>query len=114
MDDISAIASWERAEQPPDTNAGGYAHPYRCTACDWTGRGEAGLKHYRATGHAIRGRHWPASWGNCLWSFPPEPLVSACAWCSDHGQRLADAALAGRKVTSGICAKHAAEFRDGR
>ncbi len=67
--DISAIASWERAEQPPST--GGHAHPYICTGCDWTGRGEAALRHYRDTGHAIRGKHWPAGWPNAQFSAPP-------------------------------------------
>jgi hypothetical protein len=42
------------------------------------------------------------------------PLVSACAWCSDHAQRIADATMAGRVVTSGICSAHAAEFMERR
>jgi hypothetical protein len=43
-----------------------------------------------------------------------QPLVSACAWCSDHAQRIADATMAGRVVTSGICSAHAAEFMERR
>jgi hypothetical protein len=31
------------------------------------------------------------------------PLVTVCSWCSDARQRTADAMLAGRDVTHGIC-----------
>jgi hypothetical protein len=56
----------------PDTrDMSGQPQPYRCTACAWTGRGETALRHYRATGHAIRGKHWPAGWPNAQFSAKP-------------------------------------------
>lgn len=63
LSDSEAIATWERAE-PPDPNQIGHAPAYRCTECDWHGRGETALRHFRAAGHAIRGRNWPANWPN--------------------------------------------------
>lgn len=51
-----------------DDHNAGQPHPYRCVTCAWTGRGETALRHYRATGHAIRGKHWPAAWGNAQFS----------------------------------------------
>lgn len=66
--DISAIASWERAEQAPDPNEHTHAHPYVCTSCDWTGRGAAAYQHWRETRHAVRGKHWPAAWGFAIFS----------------------------------------------
>ena len=66
--DLSAIASWERAEQSPDPNDGPRSSPpYRCCGCAWTGRGAEALTHYRATGHALRGRSWPATWPDARW-----------------------------------------------
>ena len=65
--DGDPIGGWETREDDPD--AGGRAHPYRCTRCDWTGRGAESLKHYRATGHAIRGRDWPKTWPDAEFSF---------------------------------------------
>lgn len=64
LTDSEAIATWHR-DEAPDPNASGHGVPYRCTACDWTGRGETALRHFRATGHAIRGRSWPAHWPDC-------------------------------------------------
>ncbi len=37
------------------------------------------------------------------WVEPIDPLVSVCAWCDDAKQRTADAVLAGRVVTHGLC-----------
>lgn len=105
--DVSAIASWERAEHAP--NPGGHAQPYVCTGCKWTGRGETALRHYRDTGHAIRGRNWPAGWPNVQFSVPPtvqrdiDAFVSVCAWCSDSQERTAALKRQGRTVTHGIC-----------
>lgn len=65
--DIEAIASWQRHDTPP--SGGGSGVPHVCIECDWTGRG--GIKayaHHRVTGHAVRGKHWPASWGNSVFS----------------------------------------------
>ena len=64
--DIDAIATWERAEQAP--NPGGHPHPYVCTVCAWHGRGGAACDHYRDTGHAIRGKHWPSTWPDAIWT----------------------------------------------
>ncbi len=75
LTDSAAISSYERAEHAPDPSEHQHAHPYRCTGCAWTGRGETALRHYRETGHAIRGRNWPATWPDCQWS--AEPGV----WC---------------------------------
>ena len=67
--DLSAISSWERNEERAfRSSSSAQAHPYRCSGCDWTGRGETALRHYRETGHAIRGRDWPAGWPDCQWS----------------------------------------------
>lgn len=109
LTDTEAIATWERADAPAP---GGHAQPYRCTACDWTGRGETALRHYRETGHAIRGRDWPAGWPDCQWT--AKPMVRVCAWCADGAARTADAVLAGREVTHGICETHAREFEARR
>ena len=84
MDDITAISTWERADAP-DPAASGPGHPYRCTACDWTGRGETGLRHYRATGHAIRGRDWPASWPDVQFMTPPVHAIFAFEQDDFHG-----------------------------
>ena len=48
------------------------------------------------------------------WLEPVRPLAVVCAWCSDAKQRTADALLAGRDVTHGICETHRAEFEAGR
>lgn len=41
-------------------------------------------------------------------------LSSVCAWCADSAQRTADATMAGRVVSHGICERHAAEFMERR
>jgi hypothetical protein len=108
--DVSAIASWERNERAP--NPGGHAQPYVCTGCDWTGRGETALRHYRATGHAIRGKHWPAGWPDCQWS--REVLVSLCAWCPETAERTAALKRQGREVSHTICASCLEQFEARR
>ena len=110
IDDIDAIATWERNEQPPAP--GGHPAPYVCTGCAWTGRGETALRHYRATGHAIRGKHWPAGWPDCQWS--RDVLVSLCAWCPEMEVRTAELKRRGIDVTHGICPTHAREFEARR
>jgi hypothetical protein len=48
-----------------DPNAGGHGQPYVCVDCAWTGRGGIkALEHHVNSGHAVRGRRWPASWPN--------------------------------------------------
>lgn len=72
LTDTEAIATW--GDHEPESC--GTPLAYRCTACAWTGRGEAGLMHYRATGHAIRGRRWPASWPDAQFSaLTPAPYA---------------------------------------
>ncbi len=88
------------------------APAYRCTGCDWTGRGETALRHYRETGHAIRGRNWPAPWPDCQWS--KMPIVSVCAWCDPDGTRTDQLLAQGCEVTHGICNDHKGEFEAGR
>lgn len=56
------------AEHDPD--AGGAGVPYICRACAWTGRGAEAAHHARDTGHAVRGRDWPASWPDAVISVP--------------------------------------------
>ncbi len=73
--DISAISTWHSTE-PPDPNADGHGVPYICTSCPWTGRGGVrAYAHQRITGHDVRGRHWPAMWGNA--ARPSEMLSPA-------------------------------------
>jgi hypothetical protein len=82
LSDTEAIATWESDEAP---EPGGTPQPYRCTACTWTGRGETALRHYRATGHSIRGRDWPAGWSDCQWSVPPDAPSAVYAFDWDLG-----------------------------
>lgn len=70
VDDTRAIATWDRGEAP-DHNASGPGLPYRCVTCAWSGRGETALRHFRDTGHAVRGRDWPESWPDAQFSNPP-------------------------------------------
>ena len=102
---------WNGPDTRDDHNAG-HAQPYVCTGCTWTGRGETALKHYRATGHAIRGKHWPAGWPDCQWS--RDVLVSLCAWCPEMEVRAAELKRRGIDVTHGICPTHAREFEARR
>jgi hypothetical protein len=68
-----------------DDHNAGVPQPYRCVSCDWTGRGETALRHYRATGHAIRGKHWPAGWPDCQWSVQPSTVYAVFAFDWDLG-----------------------------
>lgn len=52
---------------PRDRDPNGPSNPYSCVEPQCAGltfRGADALKHHRATGHALRGRDWPASWPN--------------------------------------------------
>lgn len=52
-----------------DPNDGGGGVPYICTVCAWTGRGGvSAAEHHVNTGHAVRGRRWPASWPNAIFT----------------------------------------------
>ena len=95
-----------------DNHNAGTPHPYVCTGCAWTGRGETALRHYRETGHAIRGKSWPAGWPDCQWS--KDVLVTLCAWCPETAERTAALKRLGRDVTHGICPTHAREFEARR
>lgn len=55
-------------EAEHDPNAGGPGVPYVCRSCAWRGRGAEALDHYRATGHRVRGRDWPADWPDAQFS----------------------------------------------
>jgi hypothetical protein len=93
-----------------DHNAGA-PQPYVCTGCDWTGRGETALRHYREMGHAIRGKHWPAGWPDCQWS--KETMVAICSWCQDAQMRTAELTRRGIEVTHTIC-EHCRENFEAR
>ena len=108
---ISEPIQFNGPDTRDDHNAG-QPHPYRCVTCDWTGRGETALRHYRATGHAIRGKHWPAGWPDCQWS--KDVLVSLCAWCPETQERTAALKRRGIEVSHTICAQHATEFMERR
>lgn len=52
-----------------DPNVGGVGVPYVCTQCDWHARGGIhALEHHVMTGHAVRGKHWPQSWPDAIFS----------------------------------------------
>ena len=84
-----------------DNHNAGTPHPYVCTGCAWTGRGETALRHYRETGHAIRGKSWPAGWPDCQWS--KDVMVSVCSWCPDSQMRTSELTRRGIEVTHTIC-----------
>jgi hypothetical protein len=47
----------------------GTVQPYVCTCCGWTGRGGvAAAEHHINTGHGVRGRRWPKTWPNAVFS----------------------------------------------
>lgn len=60
--------AWKtRAPSMPSSDRGSAGDPYRCVEASCAGRsfrGAEALKHYRATGHALRGRSWPEGWPN--------------------------------------------------
>lgn len=59
-------------------HAGGSGIPYVCRGCAWTGRGGVkALEHHVNTGHAVRGKHWPASWPNAQFSAVPKARKGA-------------------------------------
>lgn len=51
-----------RGDERKQPGRGGFGHGYECVDCDWTG-GQASM-HHKLTGHAVRGRQWPAHWPN--------------------------------------------------
>lgn len=54
------------AEHDPNV---GHPVPYVCTRCDWTDKGGVlALEHHVNTGHDVRGRRWPASWPNAVFT----------------------------------------------
>ena len=62
-DDLDAIATWTMGDGY--RGEGGEVAPYRCVDCTWRDRGATlAYAHQRATGHAVRGKNWPASWPN--------------------------------------------------
>lgn len=59
----------EPDEQHGNPHAGGSGIPYICTQCSWTGRGGvSAAEHHVNTGHDVRGRRWPASWPNAVFT----------------------------------------------
>lgn len=55
-------------EEQHDPNQGRPV-PYVCTACAWTGQGGVtAYAHHQDTGHAVRGRRWPAAWPDAVFS----------------------------------------------
>lgn len=62
LSDVEAIATWQRHDQGDDPNRQG-GQTYVCTECRWRDRGGMlAAAHHKATGHAVRGRDWPAAW----------------------------------------------------
>lgn len=64
--DIESIATYDRDE--PEPCKSDVPQPYVCCDCKWTGRGATAYVHRQRTGHEIRGKHWPVTWGNAQWS----------------------------------------------
>jgi hypothetical protein len=53
-------------EREHDPNAGGPGIAYRCSGCDWTGRGGVlAYEHHRATGHAIVSKYGIRQYFTC-------------------------------------------------
>lgn len=60
---------WNGAPGPEHDPDAGSLQPYICTVCAWTGRGGVeAAEHHVNTGHAVRGRRWPASWPNAIFT----------------------------------------------
>ena len=52
------------AEHDPNI---GHGLPYVCRECGWTARGgDKAYQHHVETGHAVRGRQWPADWPDAV------------------------------------------------
>jgi hypothetical protein len=47
-----------------DGHGGPIGPKFVCVDCAWTGGGIAAAVHHVESGHAVRGRHWPADLGN--------------------------------------------------
>lgn len=85
-DELRGYDSWKTTE-PEDRYAHG-PEPYRCTVCDWHGRG--GLEaydHHRETTHPVRASRWPAGWPNAQFTCCAEqqcgsnPQDGTCETC---------------------------------
>ena len=56
---------WSDGIEPLD---GPTPDAYVCVDCAWQGTAAEGYDHHRDSGHAIRGRHYPAAWPNVAFS----------------------------------------------